>query len=81
MGTNNHKQVILKATQENSLAKEDCVVEEANGSKMAYIWSSLIDQLEDGKAYLFKNLTIKNFQGCIFVSTSPQTAISPTTQA
>ena len=71
---------MLKATQDNSLVKENCVVEDATGSIMAHIWSPLIDQLEDGKAYLFKNLTIKNFQGCTFISTSPQTTISPTTQ-
>ena len=71
---------MIKSTQKNSLVKEDCVIEDSTGTIMAHIWEPLIDQLKDGQAYLFKNLTIKNFQGCTFVSTSPQTTISSITQ-
>lgn len=48
MGTKDAKQVMLKATHENDLVKEDCVIEDATGSIMANISSPLIDQVKDG---------------------------------
>ena len=63
MGTKDPKQVMLKATQENSLVKENCVVEDATGSIMAHIWSPLIDQLEDGKSLSFQKLDNKELSG------------------
>lgn len=74
------KKVVLKATGDNSFVKEDCVIEDGTRSIMAHIWTPLIDNIKNGQAYLFKNLTVKKFQGCTFVSTSPHTTVSPTSQ-
>ena len=44
---------------------------------MAYIWAPLIDQLKNGEAYSFTNLTIRNYKGPTFVSSSPLTTAKP----
>ena len=80
IGKKDAKKVLLKSTQQDSFVKEDCVIEDSTGTIMAHIWAPLIDEVKDGQAYLFKNMTIKNFQGSTFVGTSPQTSISAVTQ-
>ncbi|KXJ23464.1 hypothetical protein AC249_AIPGENE7178 [Exaiptasia diaphana] len=80
IGKKDAKKVLLKSTQQDSFVKEDCVIEDSTGTIMAHIWAPLIDEVKDGQAYLFKNMTIKNFQGSTFVSTSPQTSIPAVTQ-
>jgi len=79
LGFNDAKQVKLK-TQQDSYVKEDCVVEDSTGPIMIHIWEPLISQVKNGESYCFKNLTIKNFQGCTFLSSSPSTTFSPITE-
>ena len=81
MGKDKPKPVELKSSGETVSVKEDCVLEDETGAIMAHIWNPLIDDLENGQSYIFKNLTVKNYQGSTFLSTTPFTTVSPTTQA
>ena len=81
MGKDKPKPVELKSSGETVSVKEDCVLEDETGAIMAHIWNPLIDDLENGQSYIFKNLTVKNYQSSTFLSTTPFTTVSPTIQA
>lgn len=81
LGDKKPKEVMIKSTQKNSSVKEDCILEDDTGAILFHIWSPLIDQVKTNKSYKFTNLTVKNFQGSTFLSTSPLTTITNTTQS
>ena len=64
---------MVKSTQETSFVKEDCILEDSTGYTSIHIWNPLITQLKNTYSYRFNNLTVKNFQGNTFLSTSPFT--------
>ena len=51
----------------------------SSGTSMLHIWEPLLSTLKNGDSYLFTNLTVRNFQGSTFLSTSPLTTTSPST--
>lgn len=77
IGEERPKEVPLNKTQEIRHIKEDCVLEDSTGSIMAHIWVPFIDQLKNGEAYYFTNLTIKSYKGTTFVSSSPSSEAKP----
>lgn len=77
IGPEDPKQVTLTKTQESAYVKEDCVIEDYSGSIMAHIWAPLMHQLKNGQAYHFTNLTIRNYKGSTFISSSPLTTAKP----
>lgn len=68
LGQKEPKKVLVKSTQETSFVKED-----STGHTSIHIWNPLISQLKNTYSYHFNNLTVKNFQGNTFLSTSPFT--------
>lgn len=76
MGTDELKEVSIRRTKEKSFVKEDCVIEDQTGAIAFHVWAPILKQLENGKTYLFKNLTVRVFQGSTFLSTSPSTTLS-----
>ena len=81
MGKDKPKPVELKSSDETASVKEDGALEDETGAIMAHIWNPLINDSKNGPSYMFKNLTVKNYQGSKFLSTTPFTTVSPTTQA
>lgn len=79
IGSDKPKPVVLKASNETTYVKEDCVLEDATGVVMAHIWHPLLNEIKSGQSYLFKHLTVRNFQGSTFLSSSYLTTVSPTT--
>ena len=79
MGNDKPKEVLLKSSGQAGNVKEDCVLEDETGTSMLHIWEPLLSTLKNGDSYLFTNLTVKNFQGTTFLSTSPLTTTSPST--
>lgn len=77
MGKDKPKPVELKSSGETVSVEEDCVLEDEKGAIMAHIWNPLIDDLENGQSYIFKNLTVRNYQ----ITKLPFTTVLPTTQA
>lgn len=73
LGQKEPKKVLVKSTQETSFVKEDCILEDSTGHTSIHIWNPLISQLKNTYSYHFNNLTVKNFQGNTFLSTSPFT--------
>ena len=67
------KKVLVKSTQETSFVKEDCILEDSTGYTSIHICNPLITQLKNTYSYHLNNLTVKNFQGNTFLSTSPFT--------
>jgi len=59
--------------QQISFVKEYCILEDSTGYTSIYIWSPLITQLKNNYSYRMNNVTVKNFQGNTFLSTSPFT--------
>lgn len=80
MGKEDLKAVVLRSTGATAHVKEDCVLEDNTGSSMIHIWEPLVHTLTTGKSYCFTNLTVKNFQGSTYLSTSPNTTANLTTQ-
>ena len=80
MGEEHLKAVVLRSTGATTHVKEDCVLEDKTGSSMIHIWEPLVHTLTTGNSYSFTNLTIRNFQGSTYLSTSPSTTANPTTQ-
>lgn len=78
MGTENPVEVVLKSTGKTTNVKEDCVLEDSTGAILVHIWHPLIANIKTGQSYLLRNLTVKNFQGKTFLSTTPTTNVSPT---
>lgn len=76
LGQREPKEVLVKATQEICKVKEDCIIEDATGHTSIHIWSPLTEQLKSNYSYCIKNLTVKNFQGNTFLSTSPFTSFN-----
>lgn len=72
-GQKQPKKVLVKSTQETSFVKEDCILEDSTGYTSIHIWNPLITQLKNTYSYRLNNLTVKNFQGNTFLSTSPFT--------
>lgn len=68
LGQKEPKKVLVKSTQETSFVKED-----STGHTSIHIWNPLISQLKNTYSYHLNNLTVKNFQGNTFLSTSPFT--------
>lgn len=81
LGDKKPKEVMIKSTQKNSYVKEDCILEDDTGAMLFHIWSPLIDQVQTNKSYKFTNLTVKYYQGSTFLSTSPLTTATETTQS
>ena len=73
MGNDKPKEVLLKSSGQAGNVKEDCVLEDETGTSMLHIWEPLLSTLKNGDSYLFTNLTVRNFQGSTFLSTSPLT--------
>lgn len=73
LGQKEPKKVLVKSTQETSFVKEDCILEDSTGHTSIHIWNPLISQLKNTYSYHLNNLTVKNFQGNTFLSTSPFT--------
>ena len=73
LGGNECKIVAVCGSQENCPVKEDCIIEDASGHGVIHIWGAAIDQLQDGQTHSFKNLTVKSFQGKVFLSMMPST--------
>ena len=73
LGQKEPKKVLVKSTQETSFVKEDCILEDSTGHTSIHIWNPLISQLKNSYSYRLNNLTVKNFQGNTFLSTSPFT--------
>lgn len=80
MGKEDLKAVVLRSTGVTTHVKEDCVLEDKTGSSMIHIWEPLVHTLTTGNSYSFTNLTVRNFQGSTYLSTSPSTTANPTTQ-
>lgn len=59
MGKDKPRPVEPKSAGDTVSVKEDCVLEDETGAIMAHIWNPLIDDLENGQSYIFKNLTVK----------------------
>ena len=76
MGNDNPKEVTMRRTQEKAAVKEDCIVEDKSGAIPFHIWGPVLQQMENGKTYLFKNLTVRMYKGSTFLSTSPSTVVS-----
>ena len=76
IGKKEPKELFLKRSQEKSYVKEDCIIEDETGAMVFHIWHPIIDKLESGKSYQFKNVTVKYFQGSTFLSTCPSTTFS-----
>ena len=70
MGNDKPKEVLLKSSGQAGNVKEDCVLEDETGTSMLHIWEPLLLTLKNGDSYLFTNLTVRNFQGSTFLSTS-----------
>ena len=79
MGNDKPKEVLLKSSGQAGNVKEDCVLEDETGTSVLHIWEPLLPTLKNGDSYLFTNLTVRNFQGPTFLSTSPLTTTSPST--
>lgn len=73
LGQKQPKKILVKSTQQISLVKEDCILEDSTGHTSIHIWNPLITQLKNTYSYRLDNLTVKNFQGNTFLSTSPFT--------
>ena len=56
------------------------MLEDKTGSSMIHIWEPLVHTWTTGNSYSFTNLTVRNFQGSVYLSTSPSTTANPTTQ-
>ena len=80
MGKEDLKAVVLRSTGATTHVKEDCVLEDKTGSSMIHIWEPLVHTLTTGNSYSFTNLTVRNFQGSTYLSTSPCTTANPATQ-
>lgn len=80
LGKEDLKAVVLRSTGATAHVKEDCVLEDKTGSSMIHIWEPLVHTLATGNSYSFTNLTVRNFQGSTYLSTSPSTTANPTTQ-
>ena len=80
IGKEDLKAVVLRSTGATTHVKEDCVLEDKTGSSMIHIWERLVHTLTTGNSYSFTNLTVRNFQGSSYLSTSPSTTANPTTQ-
>ena len=80
MGKEDLKAVVLRSTGAAAHVKEVCVLEDKFGSSMIHIWEPLVHALTTGNSYTFTNLTVRNFQGSTYLSTSPSTTAIPTSQ-
>ena len=76
LGQKEPNEVLVKSTQQISFVKEDCILEDSTGHTSIHIWSPLISKLKNNYSYRLNNLTVKNFQGNTFLSTSPFTTYS-----
>lgn len=69
---------VLKRNKEKGFVKEDCVLEDINGSSTIHIWDHLLSKLESGKSYRFQNLSVKNYSGITLLGTTPTTIFKET---
>ena len=76
LGIKEPKEVFTKTTHDKILVKEDCILEDKTGHITLHIWGAMINQLKDTHSYSIRNLTLKNFQGNTFLSTTPSTVIT-----
>lgn len=81
MGSEEAKEVVLRRIQEKATVKEDCIIEDETGAISFHIWGPVIQHLQNGKTYVFKNLTVRMYRGSTFLSTSPSTAVSSAEQS
>ena len=62
---------VLKRNREKGFVKENCVIEDINGSSTIHIWDHLLSKLESGQSYCFQNLSIKKYSGITLLGTTP----------
>eukprot|EP00794_Sanderia_malayensis_P005612 gene5612-6303_t len=80
MGSLPAKLVATRTKDKKIRVKEDCVLKDETGKSVFRVWGDLIDQLEDGHAYLFENLVVRQFQSATFLSTIYNTKFAETEQ-
>lgn len=80
MGKEDLKAVVLRSTGAAAHVKDVCVLEDKFGSSMIHIWEPLVHTLTTGNSYTFTNLTVRNFRGSTYLSTSPSTTAIPMSQ-
>ena len=69
---------VLKRNGEKGFVKENCVIEDINGSFTIHIWDHLLSKLESGQSYRFQNLSIKKYSGITLLGTPPTTTFKET---
>ena len=78
MGTKEPKKIETKSSQTLTV-KEDCILEDNTDTMELHIWDPLFTKLTSNKAYYFKNLTLRYYQGSKFLSTNRNTSYSEET--
>ena len=73
LGSENPKPIQLKALNEMTTVKEDCVLEDETGTATIHIWDPLYKNIKTGTTYDFDNLSVKHFQGITHLGTTPTT--------
>ena len=74
--TKNHEnQLIFKQGQQ--LKKSDCVIGDEHETIKLTLWEDLIEKVECGKTYAFKNVKIRVFDDVKYLSTNASTSIEP----
>ncbi|XP_048580147.1 uncharacterized protein LOC116605201 isoform X2 [Nematostella vectensis] len=74
--TKNHEnQLIIKQGQQ--LKKSDCIIGDEHSTIKLTLWEDLIDRVECGKTYTFKNVRIRVFDNVKYLSTNTSTSIEP----
>lgn len=73
MGTKEPKKIDIKSGQTLTV-KEDCILEDGSNTMELHIWVPLFAQLRNNKAYYFKYLTLRYYQGSKFLSTNKNTS-------
>ena len=81
LGENEPKMVAIRGNQQNCYVKEDCIIEDETGHSVIHVWGAAIDQLKNAQSYSFKSLTIKTFQGTVFLSMTLSTTFEQITNS
>lgn len=56
--------------------KVDCIVADTTQSMKLVLWNNTVDQVQTGKSYLFKHLTVRTFSDLKFVNINESTKIT-----
>ena len=71
--TKNHQNQ-LSIKQGHQLKKSDCVIGDKTGTIKLTVWEDLIEKVDCGKTYTFKNVKIRVFDDIKYLSTNPSTS-------